>query len=64
VWNISRHFYVKPWSAGHFRVAGNRKIDVSGKSYQQLVFAPELSVKFGVVFCDASDKNPAAVRPE
>ena len=55
---------MKPWSAGHFRVAGNRKIDVSGKSYQQLVFAPELSVKFGVVFCDASDKNPAAVRPE
>ena len=50
VWNISRHFYVNPWGAGLFTVAGNRKINVSGKIYQQPVFTPEFSLKFGVVF--------------
>ena len=50
VWQLSRHFYINPWVAGHFVVANSRKISVSGKSYEQPVFTPEGSVKIGFTF--------------
>jgi hypothetical protein len=50
IWKLSNHFYVNPWSAMHVVVAGDRKINVSGKNYEQPRFTPELSVKFGIVF--------------
>jgi hypothetical protein len=50
VWKLSNHFYVNPWSAIHVVAAGDRKINVSGKNYEQPRFTPELSVKFGIVF--------------
>ena len=50
VWKISSHFYINPWAAGNFVVAGKRKIPVSGKTYQQSVFTPEVSVKLGFTF--------------
>jgi hypothetical protein len=49
-WKLSRHFYVNPWAGGHFVTAGERKIQVSGKTYEQPVFTPEFSVKFGFTF--------------
>ncbi|MDP9051484.1 MAG: hypothetical protein M3O31_12325 [Acidobacteriota bacterium] len=50
VWQLSRHFYLNPWSAAHFIVAGDRSIKVSGKTYKQSVFTPEASVKVGFTF--------------
>lgn len=50
VWKLSNHFYVNPWSAVHVIAGGDRRIDVSGKVYQQPRLTPELSVKFGIVF--------------
>jgi hypothetical protein len=50
VWKFSRHFYVNPWAGGHFVAAGERKIQVSGKTYEQPVVTPEASVKFGFTF--------------
>lgn len=45
VWRISKHFYVNPWSAMHVAVAGDRNINVSGKTYQQPRVTPEASLK-------------------
>ena len=50
VWKLSNHFYVNPWSAVHIVVAGDRMIDVSGKTYEQSRLTPEASVKFGIIF--------------
>lgn len=50
VWKLFNHFYVNPWSAVHAVVGGDRRINVSGKTYEQPRFTPELSVKFGIVF--------------
>jgi hypothetical protein len=50
VWKLSNHFYVNPWSAIHVVVAGDRKINVSGKTYEQPRLTPEASVKLGIVF--------------
>jgi hypothetical protein len=50
VWNLSRHLYINPWAAGHFAVAGERNILVSGKIYKQPVFTPEGSIKLGITF--------------
>jgi hypothetical protein len=50
VWKLSNHFYVNPWSAIHVVAAGDRRIDVSGKMYEQPRLTPEASVKFGVIF--------------
>jgi len=50
VWRLSRHFYINPWAASHFVVANRRNIAVSGKMYEQPVFTPEGSVKFGFIF--------------
>jgi hypothetical protein len=50
VWKLSNHFYVNPWSALHVVAAGNRRIDVSGKMYEQSRLTPEASVKFGIIF--------------
>jgi hypothetical protein len=49
-WKLSNHFYVNPWSAMHAVVGGDRRINLSGKIYEQPRFTPELSVKFGIVF--------------
>ena len=49
-WNLSRHLYINPWAAGHFAVAGERNILVSGKTYKQPVFTPEGSIKLGFTF--------------
>lgn len=49
VWKVSRHFYLNPWAGGHFVAAGARRIQVSGQIYEQPVFTPEFSVKFGFV---------------
>lgn len=49
-WKVSRHVYVNPWAGGHFVMAGERKIQVSGETYEQPVFTPEVSVKVGVTF--------------
>jgi hypothetical protein len=50
VWKISRHLYLNPWTAVHVVAAGERNIDVSGKTYVQPRLTPEASVKFGIVF--------------
>jgi hypothetical protein len=50
VWRFSRHFYLNPWSGGHFTVGGARNIKVSGETYTQPIFTPELSVKLGISF--------------
>lgn len=50
VWKLSNHFYLNPWSAIHVVAAGDRKINVSGKIYEQPRLTPEASVKFGIVF--------------
>lgn len=50
VWRFSRHFYLNPWAGGHFVAGGSRKIPVSGKTYEQRVFTPEASIKFGIIF--------------
>jgi hypothetical protein len=50
VWKLSRHLYINPWAAGHFAVAGERNILVSGKTYKQPVFTPEGSIKLGFTF--------------
>lgn len=50
VWKLSRHLYLNPWTAGHFAVAGERNILVSGKTYKQPVFTPEGSIKLGFTF--------------
>lgn len=50
VWKLSNHFYVNPWSAMHVIAGGDRRINVSGKIYEQPRLTPELSVKFGIVF--------------
>lgn len=50
VWKLSNHFYVNPWSATHFVVAGDRRINVSGKVYEQPRLTPEVSIKFGIIF--------------
>jgi hypothetical protein len=50
VWKLSRHFYLNPWTAGHFAAAGKRDIVVSGKSYKQPVITPEGSIKIGITF--------------
>jgi hypothetical protein len=50
VWKLSNHFYVNPWSAVHVVAAGDRSINVSGKTYKQPRLTPEASVKFGIVF--------------
>lgn len=50
VWKLSNHFYVNPWGAMHVVVGGDRRINVSGRIYQQPRLTPELSVKFGIVF--------------
>ena len=50
VWKLSNHFYVNPWSAMHIVTAGDRRIDVSGKIYEQPRLTPEASVKFGIIF--------------
>jgi hypothetical protein len=50
VWKLSNHFYVNPWSATHVVAAGDRRINVSGKIYEQPRLTPEVSVKFGIVF--------------
>jgi hypothetical protein len=49
VWKFSRHFYLNPWG-GHFVADGERKIAVSGKTYEQPVFTPEFSFKVGFTF--------------
>lgn len=50
VWRLSPHLYLNPWAGGHFVAAGRRTIDVSGSAYNQPVFTPEFSVKFGFTF--------------
>lgn len=50
VWKFSQHFHLNPWAGGHFVVAGERRIQVSGKTYEQPVFTPEVSVKVGFTF--------------
>jgi hypothetical protein len=50
VWKLSNHFYLNPWSAMHVVVAGDRKINVSGKMYEQPRLTPEASVKIGFIF--------------
>jgi hypothetical protein len=50
VWKLSRHLYLNPWAGGHFVAAGKRTIRVSGKAYEQPLFTPEFSVKFGFTF--------------
>ncbi len=49
-WKVSRHVYVNPWAGGHFVASGERKIQVSGKTYEQPIFTPEVSVKVGFIF--------------
>jgi hypothetical protein len=50
VWQVSRHVYIDPWSAGHLVIANRRHISVSGKTYDQPLFTPEGSVKIGFIF--------------
>ena len=50
VYKLSNHFYVNPWGAVHTVVAGDRKINVSGRSYTQPIATPEASVKLGLIF--------------
>jgi hypothetical protein len=50
VWKLSNHFYLNPWTALHFVAAGDRNINVSGKTYEQPVVTPEVSVKIGFIF--------------
>jgi len=49
-WKFSRHFYLDPGAEGHFVVAGQSEIPVSGRVYRQPVFVPEASVKIGFTF--------------
>jgi hypothetical protein len=50
VWKISHHVYLNPWSAVHVVAAGERNINVSGRTYIQPRFTPEASVKIGIMF--------------
>ena len=50
VWKISHHVYLNPWSAVHVVAAGERNINVSGRTYVQPRITPEASVKIGIVF--------------
>jgi hypothetical protein len=47
---LSRHFYLDPWVAGNFVVAGQRKIPVSGQTYKPPAFTPDASIKIGFNF--------------
>lgn len=49
-WKFSKYLYLNPWAAVHMVAAGDRKIDVSGKTYNQSRFTPEASVKLGIIF--------------
>ena len=50
VWQVTRHFYVNPWADTNFVVGGSRDINVSGKTYTQPLFTPEVSLKVGFIF--------------
>jgi hypothetical protein len=47
VWKFSKHFYINPWAGAHFVVTGSRDIPVSGTTYHQSAFTPEVSIKLG-----------------
>lgn len=50
VWKLSRHFFLNPWVGTHFVTAGERRIQVTGRTYKQPVFTPEASLKIGFTF--------------
>ena len=47
---LGRHFYLSPWSGLHFRIAGNKKVLVDGKTFTPPFINPEASVKLGAYF--------------
>jgi hypothetical protein len=50
VWKLSRHFFINTWAGAQGVGGGNRQIPGGGKVYEQRVFTPEASVKFGITF--------------
>lgn len=47
VWKFHKNFYLNPWVAGHFRIAGDKEVSVDQSIYETPLFIPEISLKLG-----------------
>ncbi len=47
---LSKHFYISPWAALSFRIAGDKDIAVNTQVYNLPLINPEISLKLGYFF--------------
>jgi hypothetical protein len=50
VWKFYKNFYLNPWTAGHFRIGGDKEVMVDGQKFSPPAILPEISVKVGWSF--------------
>jgi hypothetical protein len=47
VWKFYENFYLNPWVAFHYIIAGDKEVRVGGNSFKPNVLTPEASIKVG-----------------
>ncbi len=47
IWKFYKNFYLNPWVAGHFIIAGDKDVVVDDSTFETKLFIPEISLKLG-----------------
>jgi hypothetical protein len=47
VWKFYNNFYLNPWVAFHYIIAGDKEVQVGSSSFKPTLFTPEASIKIG-----------------
>jgi len=47
VWKFYKNFYLTPWIAGNFRIAGDETVQIGDTTIKLAIVAPEVSLKLG-----------------
>ncbi|MDP3443652.1 MAG: hypothetical protein Q8T08_12405 [Ignavibacteria bacterium] len=50
VWKLYKNFYLNPWVAFHYIIAGDKEVRVGSSTFKPNVFTPEASIKIGLHF--------------
>ena len=50
VWKFFDNFYLNPWVAFHYLIAGDKEVQVGSSTFKPSVFTPEASIKIGWYF--------------
>lgn len=50
VWKFYDNFFLNPWAAFHYIIAGDKEVKVGSTTFKPNVFTPEASIKIGWYF--------------